>query len=190
MLLGTYQGHGYPSDDQLDYATNVDKVAEEKFQKYYDENGELEEDYLAKYIDLETDGIKAKYRLKEWAKNDFRSLFESYVIIKPASMLDDVFYWHTLWNVDWAEIFKLRKLDACLCAFIILLSFYLKKYRKEIGFLAFLYAGNIYVYAMTFAFDRYAATLMPIRFVIVGMGCYLIICALHRLLDIVGKEKQ
>lgn len=189
-LMGTYQGHGYPLDEQLDYATNVDKVAEKKFQKYYDENGHLKEDYLAKYISLETDGIKAKYRQKEWAKNDLLSLLDSYLIVKPVSMLDDVFYWHTLWNIDSLEILKLRRFDIFLCAFIIFLSFYLKKFRKEIGFLTFLYLGNIYVYAMTFSFSRYAATLMPIRFAIVGIGCHLILYALRRLLDMVGKENQ
>lgn len=187
MLLGTYQGHGYPLDEQLDYETNVDKVAEEKFQKYYDTNGELKEDYLAKYISLETDGIKAKYRLKEWAKSDLLSLLDSYLIVKPVSMLDDVFYWDTLWNIDSLEILKLHKLDVWLCAFVIFLSFYLKKYRKEIGFLTFLYVGNIYVYATTFAFSRYAATLMPIRFMMVGIGYYLIVCFLRKVL---GIEEQ
>ena len=189
MLLGTYQGHGYPLDENLDYVTNVDEVAEEKYQKYYNDNGELKEDYLAKYISLETDGIKAKYRLKEWAKSDLLSLLDSYLIVKPVSMFDDVFYWDTLWNIDSLEILKLHKLDVWLCAFVIFLSFYLKKYRKEIGFLTFLYVGNIYVYAMTFAFSRYAATLMPIRFIIVGIGYYLIICFLRKVLGInkVGK---
>ena len=189
MLLGTYQGHGYPLDENLDYVTNVDEVAEEKYQKYYNDNGELKEDYLAKYISLETDGIKAKYRLKEWAKSDLLSLLDSYLIVKPVSMFDDVFYWDTLWNIDSLEILKLHKLDVWLCVFVIFLSFYLKKYRKEIGFLTFLYVGNIYVYAMTFAFSRYAATLMPIRFIIVEIGYYLIICFLRKLLEVVGREE-
>lgn len=188
MLLGTYQGHGYPTDEQLDYETNVDKVAAEKYLNFYDENGKLKEDYYAKYISLETDGIKAKYRLKEWAKSDILSLIDSYLIVKPLSMLDDVFYWDTLWEIDSLDVLKVRRLDVCLCVFVVFLAFYLKKYRKEIGFLAFLYMGNIYVYAMTFSFSRYAATLMPIRFIIVGMGYYLIICFLRRLLDICDRE--
>ena len=188
MLLGTYQGHGYPTDEQLDYETNVNKVAEEKFQDYYDENGELKKDYYAKYIALETDGIKAKYRLKEWADNDILSLIDSYLIVKPLNMLDDVFYWDTLWNIDSSNMLEVRKLDVYLCAFVVFLALYLKKYRKEIGFLAFLYIGNIYVYAMTFSFSRYAATLMPIRFIIVGLGYYLIICFIKKLMGICDKK--
>ena len=41
-------------------------------------------------------------------------------------------------------------------------------------FLASLYIGNILVYAMTFSFDRYAATLTPLRFICVGISIALI----------------
>ncbi len=183
MLLGTYQGHGYPLDEELDYEENVDKVAKQKFQKYYDENGEYKEYYYAKYISLETDGIKAKYRLKEWAKKDLISLLDSYLIVKPLGMLDDVFYWDTLWEIDSLDVLKFRRIDTALCGFAIFLAFYLKKYRKEVTFLTLLYMGNIYVYAMTYAFSRYAATLMPIRFVIRGIGCYLLVCFLKKILS-------
>lgn len=40
-MLGTYQGEQYPSDDELDYETNVEQVAKEKYADYYDENGEV-----------------------------------------------------------------------------------------------------------------------------------------------------
>ena len=36
------------------------------------------------------------------------------------------------------------------------------------------YIGNIFVYAMTFSFDRYAATLTPMRFISIGIGLGLI----------------
>lgn len=182
MLLGTYQGQGYPSDEELDYEKNVEEVAKKKYQKYYDKDGNIREDYLKKYISLETDGIKAKYRLKEWARKDILSLVDSYLIIKPLGMLDDVFYWDTLWEIDSLDVLKIRRFDIGLCGFVIFLSFYLKKYRKEMFFLTLLYLGNTYIYAMTFAFSRYAATLMPIRFIIVGIGVPLIIEVLRRLL--------
>ena len=38
-LLGTYQGYGFPSDESLDYKTNVDDIAKEKFAKYYNKDG-------------------------------------------------------------------------------------------------------------------------------------------------------
>lgn len=40
-LLGTYQGEGFPSDDILDYETNVERVAEEKYADYYDDAGKV-----------------------------------------------------------------------------------------------------------------------------------------------------
>lgn len=182
LLLGTYQGHGYPTDEQLDYEKNVYEVAEKKFAKYYDENGEPKKDYYQKYIGIETDGIMAKYRLKEWAKRDILSLLDSYIIVKPVSMLDDIFYWETLWGVEFEGLYNLRKIDTCLCTFLIFLSFYLKKYRKEVFFLTLTYIGNIYIYAMTFAFSRYSATLVPLRLVLWGLGFYLIICFARKLL--------
>lgn len=196
MLLGTYQGHGYPVDEQLDYVENVEKVAEKKFAKYYDEDGEPKKDYYPKYIALETDGIKARYRLKEWAKSDVLSLIDSYIIVKPLEMVDDIFYWDTLWNIEGQNVQEIRKFDMWVCLFVIFLAFYLKKFRKEISFFVFVYMGNIYIYAMTFSFSRYAATLMPLRFMIVGIGCYLILCFVRQLLEfnaqkiIVDSEKE
>ena len=37
-------------------------------------------------------------------------------------------------------------------------------------FLSALYLGNLYIYAMTFAFDRYNASLMSLRFILIGIG--------------------
>lgn len=183
LLLGTYQGQGYPADEELNYVDNVDNVASEKYQKYYDENGEIKEEYLERYVLLEIDGLKAKYRLKEWIKKDPLSVLDSYFIQKPLSMVDDVFYWETLWGVDIGRLQNVRRLDAWFCLLAVFLAFYLKKFRKEILFLSVLYIGNIYTYAMTFAFSRYAQTLMPVRFIIVGMGGYLFLCFLKQILE-------
>ena len=188
MLLGTYQGHGYPLDEHLDYVENVDKVAEVKFAKYYDEGGKLKKDYYAKYIALETDGIKAKYRLKEWAKSDILSLLDSYLIVKPMDMVNGVFLWDTLWGIDSLDVQGIRKIDTWVCLFVVFLALYLKKFRKEMFFLSLTYVGNIYIYAMTFALNRYSQTLLPLRFIIVGIGCYLIICFVRQLLEI-GEQK-
>lgn len=68
MLLGTYQGHGYPSDKSLDYKTNVDDVINEMYADEYNEDGTLKKDYMERYILLKSDEIKAKYRMSEWAK--------------------------------------------------------------------------------------------------------------------------
>ena len=66
-LLGTYQGYGYPADEELDYASNVDEPFRETYAAYFDENGEIPERYQ-KYLSLQHDGMKASYRLEEWAQ--------------------------------------------------------------------------------------------------------------------------
>lgn len=190
MLLGTYQGHGYPTDEELDYVKNVDEVAAREYKKYYNENGEFKEEHLRSYVLLEKDGVKAKYRLQEWVKKDPLSMIDSYLIQKPISMIDDVFYWETLWEVPCEILRSIRKIDAAFCMFTIFLAFYFKKYRKEILFLTGLYVGNIYIYSMTFAFDRYAQTLMPIRFIIFGMGCYLVLWLMKELLGLNNTSIQ
>ena len=105
------------------------------------------------------------------------------------SMLDDVFYWDTLWGISYENLQIVRKLDLCVCILAIFLSFYLKKYRKEILFLGGTYLANIYIYSMTFAFSRYAQTLMPLRFIMIGIGCYLFLCFFNMILKRVDDRE-
>ena len=183
MLLGTYQGYGYPLDEELDYEMNVEAVAEKEFAKYYNENGELKKDYLVKYIALEKDGIMAKYRMKEWIKRDPVSMVLSYLWFKPMMMIDSVFYWKEVLGIGVDKLYILRDINLWLCIISTVAAFVLKKYREEIFFLWFLYLGNIYIYAMTFAFNRYAATLMPTRYIIMGIGAYLCVKLLSELIE-------
>lgn len=172
-LLGTYQGHGYPVDEQLDYEKNVGNVAKEKYSKYYDEDGNIEP-YLSRYVALEEDGIKADYRLKEWIKRDPKSVLDSYLYLKPKYMINSVFYWQEIFDVPIDKILRFRQSEFWLCLFITFASFFLKRRRKVISFLWIVYLVNIYLYAFNFSFSRYAATLMPIRFIIIGIGIPLV----------------
>lgn len=173
MLLGTYQGHGYPSDSSLDYKTNVDDVIKEMYADEYNEDGTLKKDYMGKYIALKSDEVKAKYRMTEWAKKDIKSMIDSYLVDKPIRMIKGCFYWEELFGIKTDTILFWRNLDFVVCMLAFLSAFYLKKHRGIMFFLAFLYLGNIYVYAMTFSFDRYAATLMPMRFIALGIAVVL-----------------
>jgi hypothetical protein len=47
-----------------------------------------------------------------------------------------------------------------------------KRHRKEFFFLAVLYLINIYLYATTFSFDRYAQPFLVIRFIAFGLALY------------------
>lgn len=173
MLLGTYQGHGYPSDESLDYKTNVDDVIKEKYADEYNEDGSLKKEYMKRYIALEADGVKARYRIKEWAEKDIKSLIDSYLVDKPIKMIKSCFYWEEQFGIKADSILFWRNLDFVVCILAFLSAFYLKKHRGIMFFLAALYLGNIYVYAMTYSFGRYAATLMPMRFIALGIAVVL-----------------
>lgn len=175
LLLGTYQGVGYPSDKELDYRCNVDDVAKKKFKNYYYKDGELKKSFLDKYISLKKDGIKAKYRMSEWFDRNPVKMICSYLVIKPRSMINSVFYWQNIFETKAESIIVGRKVNLLLCILIIFSSFYLKKNRLIVSFISILYLANIYIYSITFAFSRYAATLMPLRFVLIGIGIPLII---------------
>lgn len=74
LLLGTYQGSGYPTDEELDYVKNVDEKIPAEM-KYYLQNPN-KKDYMTKYYSLEYDGLKAKYRMHEWWNKDKISMLK------------------------------------------------------------------------------------------------------------------
>lgn len=169
-LLGTYQGMGYPSDESLDYDTNVDAVVREEYAQFYDEKGEVMPEY-ARYVGLERDGIKANYRLRVWAERDIKSLIYSYGFLKPLSIVNGIFYWTTVFDVPTDVVQNLQRLNTVFCICVGIAALSLKKNRSQILFLAILYFGNVMVYAMTFAFGRYNVSLMPARYILIGIGC-------------------
>lgn len=168
-LLGTYQGIGFPLDEQLDYETNVERVVREKYAACYQENGEAEPRY-ARYIARRADSVKAAYRQKAWAKAHWKSMIYSYLILKPKMMVESPFYWDTVLGVEARQVNQLHTLDACLCIMALAATLILRKLRAPALFVAGVYLANIYIYAITFAFSRYNASLMSLRFILIGLG--------------------
>lgn len=175
MLLGTYQGRGIPSDDELDYETNVEDVVKKNYAKYFDENGEIQERY-ERYINLIRDDIKAKYRLREWFKREPLEVIYSTLVTKAQVIVDNTFYGtYTVYNTKIFDIGidivnMLQRLNTIICVAVVSLSLYFKRYRRPILFTLMVYLGNVYIYATTFAYGRYNAALMPIRFIMIGIG--------------------
>jgi hypothetical protein len=168
-LLGTYQGVGYPADEDLDYQTNVDAVVRETYSKYYATDGSVPAKYQ-KFLSLQSDSVKAHYRLKVWAEEHPRSLLVSYLLMKPVEMVNSTFYWSCIFGVPGTFIQQLQYLNTFLCVCVVAASLYLKKVRPQIIFLAALYLGNVFVYAFTFINGRYNISLMPARYILVGIG--------------------
>lgn len=168
LLLGTYQGEGYPSDEELDYVKNVDsKMSDDMI--YYMTNTE-EKPHLTRYYRLEYDGLKAEYRMNYWWEHNKSSMIKSYLFLKPQYMVYSWFYWDTVLGVPETTLQLIRKIEIIIfviCSIAIIIN---KKFIKELIFLILVYGSQIALYSYTFAFSRYAITLFFIRFVLIGFG--------------------
>lgn len=173
LLLGTYQGSGYPEDNQEEYDKYVEENASDEMKKYIS-GEETSKPYKQRYYLLEKDGLIAKYRMKKWWDTDKASMLKSYLIFKPLGLIYNTFYWKGLFNITIGMILKLRMIDIVLtivCGVVLLFN---KKTVFECLFLAFNYIFQILVYSYTFSFSRYGQTLIFIRFIIIGMGLQVI----------------
>ena len=170
-LLGTYQGATAPPDDELDYETNVYAVIREKYSEYYDENGVLTDLSAGEILSEATDKLKTEYRLREWWKRDPKGLLWAYLASKPVCMLNWVWCWlpnpplyYTLHYISCVNF-------AC-CVLSFILAFIAKRKRGITLFLALIYWVNLYVFAFSFASERYSAMLMPFRYMLCAVGLY------------------
>ena len=168
LLLGTYQGSGYPTDEELDYVKNVDEKMPAEM-KYYLHNPN-KKDYMTKYYSLEYDGLKAKYRMHEWWNKDKISMLKSYLIYKPLQNFDNYFYWDTIMGISGSQLNVVRKIEIVLFVISSILIFINKKRIKEWLFLIVTYGSQIAIYSYTFAFSRYAISMFFIRYIIIGIG--------------------
>ncbi len=168
-LLGTYQGRGYPYDENLDYETNVTDVLLEEYAEYYDEDGNVKPEY-ARYVSLQRDGIKASYRQREWIKRDIKGFLYSFLVHKPQTMMNSILYPRSILNIDLELLTKLPYIEIFLCIAAVVASLILKKCRGPIIYILTVYVGNIYIYASTFAFNRYNSSLVYLRYIAIGIG--------------------
>ena len=193
-LLGTYQGINFPPDDDLtaynedytlidtvkprneddlpkygdlDYATNVDAVAREKFAKYYGDDGKVLPQY-ENYVAMETDGIRASYRIKQWAKTDLLNMLYSYLYVKPNYMINSTFYWRGDFGAGWIR--DIPRYENLLCLLVCLLAMIKKRKFWHWYFLMVVYLGNVMVYSMGFAFERYNTSVIVPKYVAMGIG--------------------
>lgn len=167
-LLGTYQGYGYPKDEDLDYIKNVDEKLPPNVKKYSEAKITKENMHLNGYATLEKDNYKAKYRMKVWWQTDKKSMIKSYCIHKPRILIYNTFYWKQVLNVKTNSILLIRKIELILCAILGIAFLIMRKRVKEILFIGALYIYQISVYSYTFAFDRYGQTLIFYRYIFIA----------------------
>ena len=173
VLLGTYQGWGYPSDAELDYQKNVDEIMKEKYAWYY-KNGKDQEPHIKKYLSLQKDVVKAQYRLREWWEKNPESFLSSFFVVKPKSMVYSTFYWKEVFDFPAESILVYRHIDFTLCIISVFLSLIIRKMRRFVLFLGGTYAVNILLYSMTFSFSRYAQTLLFLRYIMAAVAVFLL----------------
>lgn len=169
LLLGTYQGYGYPLDDELDYKKNVDDKMSDEMRHYLVEDKQ-DKDYMTKYYSLEYDGMVAKYRMQEWWKKNKKSMLISYCLYKPKELIYVGFYWQDILGIGTKQLLLIRKIELVLTALSLLLITIDKKRIKETLFIILVYLSQIAIYSYTFAFSRYAITMFFMRYIIIGFG--------------------
>lgn len=169
QLLGTYQGIGFPHDEDLNYQTNVDDVVRRTYARYYSADGTVPERYQ-KYLSLQRDGIQARYRMSVWRREHPGSFVISYLVLKPLQMIRGTFYWKRLFGIPGAWVQALTDGNGVLCLVLTAAALARKRARPQVVFLAALYLGNVFIYAMTFVYGRYNLSLMPARLILLGIG--------------------
>lgn len=198
-LLGTYQGEGYPEDAELDYETNVHQVMLRDYAAYYtdhpvprgedespyallyDPAGEVRELKNAQFLSMQADSVKARYRLRVWWERNPLSLLKSFLYIKPRWLLNWAWYWTGVLGTSYEWMHRFYQFNMLLCAAVLALSLRLRRLRGPLLYLFFLYAGQVYLYALAFVTDRYSSTLISLRFLLAGVGLTLLPEALRRL---------
>lgn len=189
-LLGTYQGEDYPLDGDLDLVENVSIPTMEKYGAYINDNGTLDPHYKI-YVLLGRDAIQADYRKSVWYDQNPKAMLRSYFVEKPREMIFDMsFLWED--SLQGARDFAImtRKIDIPIIIIGIIIAIISGIYFEELTFLTITYLFNIYLYAMTYSFDRYMQTLLPLRYIAFCLSIYLIVMVLVGLVDRLRSPRE
>ena len=172
VLLGTYQGYGYPDDNDLNIEEDVYDPLPEQFKLEFEGRGEP---HMTKYRSLQYDGMVAKYRMKQWWSRNPVSMLVSYAAIKPVKLLFSAFNPLT-WEkgneiVRWGGRLLLAA-DFTLMLFGLFGIFKRRVHRAETGFILLIYGFWIAVNSYAYAMARYAQAAYFLRFILLGWGLY------------------
>ena len=188
-LKGSYQGDTCPADDELDYETNVYSVVREKYSRYFGEDGEILTDAYQNHFRSVEKLAKAKYRMKEWFSRDPGGFLRANLFNKPVNMLNWVYYWGPYQEQIESFTKLMSRVNLLLCAGGGILALLRKQKREIILFLSALYFTNIYLISLSFAVERYAALLMPLRYLIAAIGLYVMVRSVLQLREKRNTEK-
>ncbi len=167
LLLGTYQGRGYPADNQEEINEYLDQKMTKRAKEcvYHD----CHDPKMKRYYLLEKDGLVAKYRMRKWFRYDKKSFLESYLLLKPLILMNGIFYWQELFSVKTSVLIGLRSSVLTIFGLSVIYLIHKRKKVAEVLFLLLTLSLQIIVYSITFAFGRYSQTLVFIVFIIIAM---------------------
>ncbi|HBS43780.1 MAG TPA: 4-amino-4-deoxy-L-arabinose transferase [Paenibacillus sp.] len=157
LLLGSFQGVGYPDTISLDDTIN-DIEQHNKITSWY-ERFELQEKV-------------AKQRLVEWYDKNPMDFLYSHIVLKPKIMWDYAFYWIPIFDIK-SNLVHTSHLIILLCSSVGIIYSMLRNKENKLE-VFYLFASILYftyVYSMFFAFNRYNITLMP--FVFIGFSIFI-----------------
>lgn len=166
LLLGTYQGYGYPSDEEIKTDEKIRENLSDELILYLEGNAEPEK---TKYYALQMDGVRAKYRMNEWWKRDKLSMIISYTVLKPKELLG-VFYWDEIFGIKNITLQVIRLIKLILFALLFLIIVIKRRLTSDIVFLGANVIIQAMVYSYTFTFTRYGQTLIFVAMIVIGCG--------------------
>lgn len=155
LLLGTYQGRGFPEYPSYD----------EVLAKMKEENPNINA-----YESMKYEQKVAEDRINKWIKNNHKDYFYSTLVLKPRIFWETQFYWIEIFNITSNQINKYSKflLSFALLSFFATLIL-IKNIRTELLFLFSIVLYFTYLNSFYFAYDRYNLPLMPILFIFIGI---------------------
>lgn len=148
LLLGTFQGEGYPNNETYD-----DVIAKVK------ETMPVQD----AFYELKYEGLYAKERMHTWWENNPESMLKSYLILKPALFWKDTFYWIPVFGISGEDVTNFHRIALYFGIFGLFVSLLiLKKKRAEIIFIILTLLYFTLLNSYYFAYSRYNLPLMPL----------------------------
>lgn len=156
LLLGTYQGVGYPNAEPLEVLLKRLNAAHP---------------HADAFTLLEAQKEAAKERIRQWWQSDPQSFLYSYLVLKPIILWKDTFYWIEIFGIQKETVRQMQPyvVWAGLIGWFLFLLMG-KRSKGETVFIALVLLYFTAVYSVYFVFGRYNIPEMPFLFLGIGAG--------------------
>jgi hypothetical protein len=169
LLLGTYQGHDYPSEPTID----------EELKQIIVEHPELAPPYLHEQAWMNEQKKVAITRMKTWMQDNPQTFWNSYAVVKPGLLWGRPFYWIPIFKVhrDTMQMLQGYLVWAGMIGYLLAMLFG-RRSKLESFFILLLFLYYTILYSIYYVFGRYSEPMMPIVLLGVGAGIYAVVSRL------------